>query len=263
MRQVAAEILKKWLRSGCLQSQYQAYVDSLASMKDSWYNRTMNEKGPEAARAELAQLRRSEFAASIESVARGMLAMAQADPEGKTTQVLILGEKSQFPRHWSLDQSAPTVVVFNRQAPGCGCNAPEGSDVWSLHGRMWLKAVTLQAGRLYNGGSVAKLGLVLPQRVNTDDKAWKEGFTVATIDLEGSVNAERLSPNGFPRDGYLMYELGLTSLEDALYCLKSSGGHFDDAMGFPGARDYLANALPALASYFTALAASLNHDHNH
>jgi hypothetical protein len=45
--------------------------------------------------------------------------------------------------------------------------------------------------------------------------------------------------------------------------LKTSGGYFEDAIGFPGATDYLADALPNLGTYFTALAEKLSADHTH
>jgi hypothetical protein len=40
------------------------------------------------------------------------------------------------------------------------------------------------------------------------------------------------------------------------------GGRFDDAVGFPGATDYLANALPKLGEYFAGAAKNLT-DHEH
>jgi hypothetical protein len=263
----AAQVLQRWIARGALNSQHETYINERIRQGDSWYARTLAEQGKDAAEAELAEWCRescmSNFAESVVVVAQGMAALAQIGTKGDYTSVVDVTENSIFPRGYGIYGPSQMVVVFNRQAPGCGCNAPTGSGDWAPYGRLGLKAVTLQAGRTYKGNNAAQLGLVLPQRDLDADNMKKDGFTVATIDLEGRINGHRYSPQIY-RDGYLRYSLGLIGLEEVVCTSRSSGGHFDDAVGFPGATKYLANALPKLGEYFTDLAARLtDHDHKH
>jgi hypothetical protein len=52
--------------------------------------------------------------------------------------------------------------------------------------------------------------------------------------------------------------LGLVGAERVFNCLGINGGNFDTAVGFPGAKDYLATALPWLSQYLSALAANID-----
>ncbi len=45
--------------------------------------------------------------------------------------------------------------------------------------------------------------------------------------------------------------------------MRSAGGHPDDAIGFPGATDYLAKHLPNLKGYSGNLATKLVANHAH
>jgi len=62
----------------------------------------------------------------------------------------------------------------------------------------------------------------------------------------------------FAKNGYLKYELGLIEAKRVLNCLSMSDGNLDSIVGFPGAKDYLATALPGLGQYLSALAANIN-----
>lgn len=53
----------------------------------------------------------------------------------------------------------------------------------------------------------------------------------------------------------------MIGMDRAIMRSRSSGGHFDDAIGFPGATDYLANTLPNLGKYFAELATMLTSHH--
>ena len=141
---------------------------------------------------------------------------------------------------------------------------PAGSDEFGEFGTLGLKAATLQYGLSYKGEPTAQLGIVLPPRKlwpgNTDQSA----FTVATITLDGHTNGEtREAGPGWTLDEHLRYSIGLTQPEKKPSGMMCGGGSFDWAMGFPGATQYLANALPDIGKYFTALATALTTKHSH
>lgn len=263
----AKETLQEWLRSGCLQSQFEAHMDREAREKNSRYARLIKEKGQDAAREEIRQwnrkMRISEFAAAVESVAQGMLTVANADAEGTLAHVTTRGDGSLYPYNENLEDNTPIVVVLNRLPEDLPFPPPEGWNVWSGRAMLGLKAVTLQAGRSFSGEWAATLGLVMPLRSIEAQVAGHEGFTVATIDLVGSAKGEAISHDGIRHDGFLMHQLGLANLSSYLSIGNYNCGTFDAGIGFPGARDYIANALPELPRYLTALASRLtNHEHS-
>lgn len=258
-------MLEALLAKGALASQYQAYIKHLRH-GNTFYTRLLAEEGIEAAEAAIAEWNRrdrmSDYATAIELVARGMLALAKIDSEGEYTKVIDVTEKTNFPRCYDIHGPSKMVVIFNRPAPGCGCNQPEGYDDWGIYGSLGLKAVTLQAGHDYRGLNVAQLGLVLPQRALSAKNISEDGFSVATINLEGRTDGHMYTPHGFYRDGYLKYSIGMIGMDRAIR-RSFSGVGLDDAVGFPGATDYLANNLPQLGKYFTDLASMLPSHHEH
>ncbi|HSH31946.1 MAG TPA: hypothetical protein VK963_04745 [Candidatus Saccharimonadales bacterium] len=263
----AVQLLEEWVTGNGLASKYDTYVNTQIRTGDSFYTKLLTEKGQTAAEEALREWntrsRMSDFAAGIEPVAQGMLALARVDTEGKYAMVVDVDEHAPFPHCYDISGPSKMIVVFNQQAPGCGCNQPIGSDAFAPYGRLGLNAVTLQVsdGRRY-GNTAAQLGLVLPQRALDPKDMDKDAYTVAAIELNGFITGHTYTP-GFYKNGYLRYALGLIELDRAVGCWQASGGHFDDALGFPGATDYLADALPKLGEYFTALAERLDSDHKH
>ncbi len=260
----AVKMLEALLANGALASQYEASIEEIRNGKDNFYASLLAKEGKDAAEAQLDELNRSkrwsDFASTIELVAHGMLALAQVDSEGEYTKVVEDPALYKFPRCHEIYVPTKMIVVYNLEAPGY--SQPEGSDNWGRHGRLGLKAVTLHAGHDYRGVDVAQLGLVLPQRALSAKNMSEDGFTVATINLEGRTDGHSHSPRGFIRDGYLKYSLGLLDMEKAVNRF-SFGGGLDDAIGFPGATDYLANNLPQLGKYFADLATMLPSGHEH
>ena len=255
-------MLEALLAEGALASQYEAYIKEIRNGEDNFYARLLAEEGKDAAEAALDELNRSkrwsDFASTIELVARGMLAFAQVDSEGKYTKVVEDPGLYKYPRCQEIYVPTKMLVVYNPEAPGC--SQPEGSEIWGRQAQFGLKAVTLHAGHDYRGVDVAQLGLVLPQR--TFENISKDGFTVATINLEGRTAGQTYAPH-FGRDRYLDYSLGVIGMEMAVSKFSHGGGPLDNAIGFPGATDYLANNLPQLGKYFTELAAMLTSHHKH
>lgn len=238
------QLLQEWITGNHLASQYSTYVNTQIRTGDTFYTKLLKDKGEAAAEEALrkwdAQCRRSDFAAGIEPVAKGMLALARIDTNGKNTKAIDVTEHMLFPHCYDIDGPSKMVVVF--------C-----SGAFDPYERLGLKAVTLQVGDSLSGNTVAQLGLVLPQRVLDPKDANKDAYTVVTIRPDGFTNSYKCAP-ALHRDSHLRYALGLIELEQVISCWYSSGRHLDDAVGFPGATDYLANVLPKLGEHFTTLA---------
>lgn len=261
----AAQLLDEWLTNGVLTSQYHTYLDSHILTGDSFYTKTLAKKGQEAADAALYEWnergRMSDFAAGIEPVARGMLALAQASTKDDLVKVIEVKERMPYPTSFSISNPSQMVVAFNHHAPGCGCQQPKGSDLFSIYGRLGLKAVTLQVGYSRQlGKRTAQLGLVLPYRALKLARQTEDGYVVAAIELTGWTDGHNITPV-FYGDEALMYSLGLAPLDRAVRMINDSGGHFDDAIGFPGATSFLADSMPVLGKYFADLAKMLGSDH--
>lgn len=267
----------RWLlENGLLRSQYKEYVDKKIRCRnkpfnanDTFYTRICAEKGEDVAEARLrewnASIRRSDYASLIEPVARGMLMLQSVDRDrGKAEYVKLIDitHETPFPHHNQLNRGNMFVLI-NRNAPGCGCMMPVDWEIFGPSGRLGIRAVVLSCYSMNNNHNATELGIVLPVRKydDLDPQLRKSGFTVARIHLDGHTDAETYIPNVSDPD-FLMKMLGL--MEGPLPRSEvSMGGHFDDAVGFPGATDYLADHLPRLEHYFSELAEKLNHNHKH
>ncbi len=253
----AKQLLEGLITNGILHSQYEAYTNSRIRNGETWYTSTKSKLGADVAEARLAvwnrRARMSDFAAGIELVARGMLAQAEGDFDAKYTRVIEVTAQTNFPRCYDIDGPSHMVVVLNRNTSACCGNQTAGKEDWAPSGRLGLIAVTLQAGYDHSSVATAKLGLVLARRAFHGEPSNEDGYTVATIDLSGFTSAHTYRPK-FHMNGYLLSLLGLIPPHEAIRALYSGGGNFEDAFGFPGATDYVANRLPSLAEYLTSLA---------
>jgi hypothetical protein len=262
----AAELLEEWITGERLTSYYDVYVNAKIRFGNSFYTQLLAEKGETAAEEALrkweAKKRMRAFAAGIEPVAKGMLALARTDIKGERAKVVdVVDKNGPFPYCYDISGPSKMIVMFNQRASGYVRNEPIGSEIFATYGQLGLKAVTLQVGWSHQHSSTAaQLGLVLPQRVLDAKDVNRDSYTVVAVELNGYTNCYTYSP-GLYRDGYLQYALGLIKKEQAVGCISSSGGSFDSAVGFPGATNYLADALPKLGEYFTAMAEKLSSDH--
>jgi hypothetical protein len=242
-------------------------VESQITTGDSFYTRILAEEDKAAAYAALLKWnidgRRRDIAEGIKPVAQGLLALARVDVQEDYITVTDTSEHAPYPRNHYATTVARKVTFLNRQAPGCGCSQPRDAAIFAPYGQLGLRAVTLEVGMSsLDEHWYGRLGLVLPVRSIEIPTTREFGFTVATMDLTGFTNGHMFSPN-LDQDGYLRYALGLIDLDEAIGSIRSSGGHFDNAIGFPGATNFLADALPKLGQYLTDLAAKLAPDHSH
>ncbi|MFA7341213.1 MAG: hypothetical protein WC028_30805 [Candidatus Obscuribacterales bacterium] len=238
-------------------SQYERYVDRYIRQGNSFYTKILAKQGQKAAEAALAEWNRrsriSDFAAAVAPVVQGLLALSRANQD--SVKVLDTDEKTLFPRYLEIANSNKMFVAFNTEPQHGCCVALPGAEDWGPSGRLGLKAVTLQAGLNREYEVVAELGLILPLRGEAAAQS-KEGHVVVGIELTGYTRTFSFEPR-LAKNGFLMYQLGMIGAERAVSYSRTSGGDFASAVGFPGAIDYVASALPKLGQYFTALAKGL------
>lgn len=263
----AAQLLGKWISGNRLVSQHETYLNEQIRTGRSFYTDALATEGRVAAEQMLqewiAKSRMNDFAAGIEPVASGMLALARIDTESKYTKVVAPIEQAPFPHCHDIYGPSNMVVVFNRQVPACSCKLPDGAEDLTPYGQLGLMAVTLEVGNAYRPGrTAAQLGLVLPSRARRPKAEDEVAYVVVTADVNGYTNGHTYH-RGFYHDTYLEYALGLADLRQTTSSGERSGGELEDHAGFPGATQYLADALPRLAEYFAALATDLNNPHTH
>jgi len=264
------ERLNSWLEHGYFETEYPGYLAAniLAPGADSFYARILREQGREAAQAALQRwetgLRMADFASAIKPAVLGMrdLALIDDTPVRLVRESDFRSERNGFPRRHGKGKGDDLLVIaFNVQAPGCGCAQPEQSDVFGPYGRLGLIAVTIQASNLASDRNV-QLGLVLQSRHIVDGAVNHNGYTVLTVDNEGHTDAHTYQPR-MQRGTYLMYSLGLLPPGRVFSTYCQSGGHLDDAIGFPGATTYVADNIAGLGSYFSDLANRLGPHREH
>lgn len=239
-----------------LASQYEQYVDQRIRQGESFYTKVLAAKGKEVAESELAawnqKNRMSDFAAAVQPVVRALFALQQLDKD--QVKVLDTNGGKFFPVYHGIVNPNKMFALFNPQLRYGNSLSLPGGDDWALDGRLGLKAVTLQAGLNRDYQVVAELGLVLPLR-GAGEKVNEAGHVFVGIELNGYTRTSSYEPR-IAKNSFLMYQLGLIGADRVISSSSSAGGDFDSAIGFPGAQQYLASALPKLADYLTAMASA-------
>ncbi|HYG84424.1 MAG TPA: hypothetical protein VD907_06135 [Verrucomicrobiae bacterium] len=272
----AVAALENLVESGAFASQAAADIDRMFRHGDrgTFYSKTLATEGRAAAERQLTEWdkrqHRTLYASCVEPVARGIVALAKAkddslvDITACTTHVDTRINGENGPRS--------KFIVFNTQAPGYGSMQPTGSYTFGPSGELGLRAVILETGYGYDGWPKAELGLVLPAW-GTGQRAPKPGdLVIAKLDTIGysrgaHYNAYVYTDQGTAEDftdadAFLRHLLGMKSIEGKVGVMQA-GISIGQAMGFPGAEDYLAAKLPELGNYFTALAEKLSTPHTH
>jgi len=270
----AVATLESLIESGTFASQAKADIDRTFRHgdKETFYAKTLATEGRAAAERQLTEWderqHRTLYASCVEPIARGIVALAKAkddslvDITACTTHVYTRINGENGPRS--------KFIVFNTQAPGCGCMQPTGSYTFGPYGELGLRAVILETGYGYSGLKT-ELSLVLPAW-GTGRRAPKPGdFVIAKLDTTGRSSGDQYSPYVYTDEGatdftdadaFLRHLLGMKSIEGQVDAMQI-GSSIGQVIGFPGAEDYLAAKLPELGDYFTALAEKLSSSHEH
>lgn len=255
MTEKLAEVLHAWIEDGFVKPRYQDWINGL-QRSDSWYSRILKEKGKEAADAVAEERvrvsRLKEYSSGVEAVALGMLAFAKVDTKGEMAKLVSISG-NRYPRDFGVDGAAQIAVIFNPNPGGCSCDK-QPDDVWEFFpgGVLGLAAVTLEANAFG-----PYLGLVLTPKSYTPTSNTVNGYTVVSVDRKGFVHKNTFTREDeieLSSESLLRCNLGLEEAPEGIRSGCHSGGDFDQSMGFPGAFDYFATALPRLGKYYSQLA---------
>jgi hypothetical protein len=273
-------VLENLVNRGAFETHVEDFIDYLFrnGSADTWYAKIVATQGQEEGERELDEwVKRNHydtFASSIELTACGIIALGKVksdlviDITDCETYVYSPIDGHHGPRH--------KYIVFNEQAPGCGCSQPKGSEVFGPGGELGFQAVIIETGYGYdyNTRSIkpkSSMTLVLPAWGTEQYPVRKGEYVLARFESNGSNHGSRITPCiqiGSERQlftdvvAHLKHTLGMDPLGDHVSGWEHSSG-VDQVVGFPGAEDYLAAHLSDLGDYFTNLADKLDGDHSH
>ena len=256
----AFQIISNLLEAGRLKSEVeQELADMRSGRIKSFYTDILVEKGHKAASQALEEWVgrdfKREFANSIEPIVLGMLDIARADLEDKHIRVTPVNRDMFFPTARSLGNGATLITVLDLpRHKGCGCNQPQGAEIFGEHGTLPINAIVLGVASIPGR---CNLTIVIPTRENA---SWGSGYTAITISQDGWATGTSLFPRINEYD-HLAYSLGLTQAKDVITALMSSGGSLDDRIGFPGGGAYLAKHISKLGPYLSIASQAIGKNH--
>jgi hypothetical protein len=262
MRQAGSAVLclDDLLKSGQLEPSVDQYLAEMRNGNRSFYAVVFKEKGYEAAELELKQWARRhhmhEFAQSIEQIAVGMRDFAQADLEDKYVRITAANRNLSFPPIRSFGHDATMIAVLDLpRHKGCGCNQPEGAEIFGEYGTLPLKAAILGvASRTHDH----RLVLVFPARETVPQNS--DGYTTLIIERSGHTDGVTCFPR-LQEGSHLAYSLGLTTADRVFGAMTCAGGSLDQRFGFPGAGEYLVKHLSKLGPYLSAISQAMGKAH--
>lgn len=249
----AVAVMEAALASGVLAPRYQEYVEeSIFNNPNSWYSRQVERESRAAADLALERWNRqtcmSYYANGLQSVVRGVLSVARVDTQCKLVKLLDAEQSSRCAFWNSRLPDSRIVVFFNEEAP-TRVQDRESAQLWSREGSLQLRAVFLLIG---SRGGMA--GLSFPQRgLASDDR---DGLAMLEFDSSGRTHGRYDSPGSMSARSFLLMRAGLLTAEQAMRVSHGSG-HVDSALGYPGALQTVAEALPGLEICLCELAADL------
>lgn len=262
----AHTFLANLLSSGILEPTYEAYINELRRKPSFFYARTRAEQGHEAAEAELATWVQdnhiAEFAGSLKPIAEGLLALAETSlADGLFTHALPNEVRGVwFPRH-VLPDNAEAVTLRNPEFTGCGWQPPvlleprRSRSFPAMHAALGLKALAF--ARIEDEEDKVELVLVLPLRTLKPDPKVIEGYSVVCIGPRGTLSTSRFTLHMPDEDFFLDALLGRSSQLEPHNVVSAFGGEPNNAIGFPGAVDFLAKYLTGLGPFLIAAADAL------
>lgn len=228
---------------------------------ETFYGTTLAKSGREAAEAQLMEWiqrdHRREIADSLTPIAQGMLKVMQADHRNVKVGFTTAFDRTLFPTPYKAGPHAKLISLYNPEIPGCGCNQPAGASDFGVYGRLGLQAIAVAIDP--ERPEANELTLVLPIR---NAPAGTDGYVAVQLDRTGHSIGDQRTMN-FYRGAALSSALGIMGNDSIIMYGTASGGVTDDWIGFPGAMDYIASRLPALALYLLDAAEKLSGDHKH
>ena len=264
--------LETLLEIGSFTSTAEAYVNSIrtSTNPNSHYAKLKNEEGVEVAEKWLENRTKNRvaFGDSIEPTVRGIVDLGRVRPD------LVLDISSCIPLVPDLIDPRfgrkSKYVVFNEQAPGCGCSQPAGSYTFGPYGQLGLSAVIVEHG--YDSKGPKSMLTLIMSTWGTSEHPPREGaYSIVKLENDGYDQGERHDPyirtddGAKPftdRDAMIKHLLGINPLGENVSASAMSCGA-NEVMGFPDAEKFLALNMPFLGKYFTSLAEKLSTNHSH
>lgn len=251
----ATEWLEKFIAQGYLKPRTE-YWENILKFGDTWYTKMVANEGKEAADAALEEWFRArkirEFAASVESIGRAMLALSKVTEVAAEAIVFAPTREGAYPSTYSYT-CEQVVILENANPGGCGCS-DQPADVWEFYSGsvLGISHFGLQAGP-----DGAQLGLVFARPSRAQSESSKAEYKIITINTKGDISGQYYSAE--LQHNLLLYcNLGQIPPSRLINCSIGSGGSLDEHFQIPRMTDYLAGALPRLAVYLEQLAAKLS-----
>ena len=196
-----------------------------------------------------------EFANCISPIAAGMQALALHDSKNEYVRYVWDCDTLSYPGIRNMGRGGYIIIVINPPHRGCGCNMPEGGDIFGQYGTLGLQAVVL-------GISPGKDHfLSLAMRLRDGSESAEYGYSAVNINLNGNTIGENQYPY-LKKNGQLYHSLGMISADQAYGVMMSMGGSLDSSIGFPGGKEYLAKHIHKLGPYLSAMAEQIG-EHQH
>lgn len=265
MNQSAVDFLNAALASGMLDDESEnSFRESIARNKDHWYHKMVEEEGREVAETAFrdSQYRKESaaYGAVVKPLVESMVKIAQHDAEDELTLILSPdNEDHSFPLGLSRSGCRTAVVLTNPENRGCGCTAPNGSAIWGTHGSLKLFAIALlkteheARHRTVAQGTFYTMYLVfepykLPENAVT-------GYTLLEFGADGCVMEK--SHYLYPEKSSAFFG---RQVGNGRQSVMMHGGGGIESHFFPGASEYIAEHIPELPAYLSALVELMQDD---
>lgn len=225
--------------------------------RDTFYSKTLEEEGLEAAEAELAEwaTRNSDprVGNALAPIVDAIACVLETGHRNVAATWFMKNDLFPFPYYTS--NGAFGVVLYNPSVPGCGCSQPAGTGTFSRYGELGITSfvVIVDPARPEENTVV----LMLPIR-DTNEK--QDGFVAVMLRRNGEIEAERREIKLYEN---AMEQMAFGNSRPPFSTQWCKGGSPSDYVGFPGAQEYITSRLGKLPKYLKEVADQLNNPHQH
>lgn len=258
-------LLETAFRMGVFRSLREGHLRNMLDYGDNTFARMVRESSRGAAEAAMSIEemfnRKKDYANAIANVASGLLSLARTDRQGSKVRTLSGKEKQDCQLNSFKSGTVPVVSFINDSeilARGrVGVGEARDVRVWGPKGVLGLQAVLLRVGQNtiaedYSKPHGTKLGLVF--RLPESKLANQNGFAVLEVNCVGDLQGELRRPRPILAQSFFNAQLGLEGAESLNQCSNQLVDSVEEVLGFPGCNNFLADNLPGLERYLTAIA---------
>ena len=200
------------------------------------------------------------FADSVQSVVSAFLAVAKLDatrdPRDAYLHLVDGRAADDAPIGGYIKRTQPLIILLNSGQGKADGRGDIVQRIWAPFGSLQMQAVALQIGEAQVAGSreaTASVTVYMGLRDVPDD--FVEGFSYMTFNTIGRCGFHAMISRKPRTCRRLLSELGLRSLKEAVPAMHGDSGSADMMLGFPGAFQYIVQAMPHLPGYLQNFAA--------